>query len=90
MSDAAPETRSDWVYKRLKHAIVSGELPPGERLVAADLARRWALSPHAGVKPSINPADGWRRMALFLNPQQRVAILTGTARRLFRPVAGVP
>jgi len=45
MSDAAPETRSDWVYKRLKHAIVSGELPPGERLVAADLARRWALSP---------------------------------------------
>src|SRR6202167_1874191 len=43
--EAAPETRSDWVYKRLKHAIVSGELPPGARLVAADLAQRWALSP---------------------------------------------
>jgi GntR family transcriptional regulator, carbon starvation induced regulator len=45
MIEAAPETRSDWVYKRLKHAIVSGELPPGARLVAADLAQRWALSP---------------------------------------------
>jgi GntR family transcriptional regulator, carbon starvation induced regulator len=45
MMETAPQTRSDWVYERLKHAIVSGELPPGMRLVAAELAQRWALSP---------------------------------------------
>jgi GntR family carbon starvation induced transcriptional regulator len=45
MMETAPQTRSDWVYDRLKHAIVSGELPPGTRLVAAELAQRWALSP---------------------------------------------
>ena len=45
MIETAPQTRSDWVYERLKHAIVSGELPPGARLVAAELAQRWALSP---------------------------------------------
>ena len=45
MIETAPQTRSDWVYERLKHAIVSGELTPGARLVAAELAQRWALSP---------------------------------------------
>jgi len=45
MTELAPQTRSDWVYERLKHAIITGELPPGMRLVAADLAQRWALSP---------------------------------------------
>jgi GntR family carbon starvation induced transcriptional regulator len=45
MMETAPQTRSDWVYERLKHAIVSGELPSGARLVAAELAQRWALSP---------------------------------------------
>jgi len=45
MMETAPQTRSDWVYERLKHAIVSGELPPGTRLVAAELAQRWTLSP---------------------------------------------
>jgi len=45
MMETAPQTRSDWVYERLKHAIVSGELSPGARLVAAELAQRWALSP---------------------------------------------
>ncbi|MBI3304593.1 MAG: GntR family transcriptional regulator [Deltaproteobacteria bacterium] len=45
MTDTAPQTRSDWVYERLKQAIVSGELPPGTRLVATDLAQRWAVSP---------------------------------------------
>jgi DNA-binding GntR family transcriptional regulator len=43
--DIAPQTRVNWVYERLKRAIVSGELPPGTRLVAAELAQRWALSP---------------------------------------------
>jgi DNA-binding GntR family transcriptional regulator len=45
MVETAPQTRSDWVYERLKHAIITGELPPGVRLVAAELAQRWALSP---------------------------------------------
>ncbi|MGO9449602.1 MAG: GntR family transcriptional regulator [Candidatus Binataceae bacterium] len=45
MMETAPQTRSDWVYELLKHAIVSGELPPGARLVAAELAQRWAISP---------------------------------------------
>ena len=45
MIETAPQTRSDWVYERLKQAIVSGELPPKTRLVAAELAQRWALSP---------------------------------------------
>lgn len=45
MIETAPQTRSDWVYERLKHAIVTGELPAGARLVAAELAQRWALSP---------------------------------------------
>ena len=45
MIETAPQTRSDWVYERLKQAIVRGELPPGTRLVAAELAQRWAVSP---------------------------------------------
>ena len=45
MMESAPQTRSDWVYERLKHAIISSELQPGTRLVAAELAQRWALSP---------------------------------------------
>lgn len=45
MIETAPQTRSDWVYERLKHAIVRGELPPGTRLVATELAQCWALSP---------------------------------------------
>jgi GntR family carbon starvation induced transcriptional regulator len=45
MLDTAPQTRVNWVYEQLKQAIVSGALPPGTRLVAAELAQRWALSP---------------------------------------------
>jgi GntR family transcriptional regulator, carbon starvation induced regulator len=40
----APETRADWVDRRLKEAILRGELGPGERLVAATLAERWNVS----------------------------------------------
>jgi GntR family carbon starvation induced transcriptional regulator len=40
----APETRADWVDRRLKEAILGGELAPGERLVAATLAERWDVS----------------------------------------------
>jgi len=45
MTDTAPETRVNWVYERLKQAIVGGQLPPGTRLVTTELAQRWAVSP---------------------------------------------
>jgi len=44
MSTTAPATRSDWVEDRLRQAILRGELEPGQRLHANDLAARWAVS----------------------------------------------
>src|SRR4051794_20094392 len=44
MSSTAPATRSDWVEERLRAAILRGELEPGQRLHANDLAERWAVS----------------------------------------------
>jgi DNA-binding GntR family transcriptional regulator len=44
MSSSAPTTRSDWVEDRLRAAILRGELEPGQRLHANDLAERWAVS----------------------------------------------
>jgi GntR family transcriptional regulator, carbon starvation induced regulator len=41
---SAPATRSDWVEERLRLAILQGELGPGQRLHANDLARRWDVS----------------------------------------------
>ncbi|MBM3673944.1 MAG: GntR family transcriptional regulator [Actinobacteria bacterium] len=41
---AAPGTRTDFVDARLRQAILSGELAPGTRLVAKELAARWAVS----------------------------------------------
>jgi DNA-binding GntR family transcriptional regulator len=40
----APATRSDWVEGRLRAAILNGELEPGQRLHANDLAERWDVS----------------------------------------------
>jgi len=45
MSETAPETRSDWALRRLRTAILTGELPPGTKLRAEDLAQQWQLSP---------------------------------------------
>jgi DNA-binding GntR family transcriptional regulator len=45
MPDIAPTTRADWAHKRLKAAILTGELPPGTKLVADELSQRWAVSP---------------------------------------------
>jgi len=44
MSSTAPATRSDWVEERLRTAILRGELEPGQRLHASDLAERWSVS----------------------------------------------
>jgi DNA-binding GntR family transcriptional regulator len=40
-----PPTRADWVYDRLRQAILSGQIAPGEQLVAAALTTRWQVSP---------------------------------------------
>jgi DNA-binding GntR family transcriptional regulator len=40
----APGTRADWVDRRLRAAILSGELAAGEKLVAGPLAQRFAVS----------------------------------------------
>ena len=40
----APGTRADWVDRRLRAAILSGELPAGQKLVAGPLAQRFAVS----------------------------------------------
>ncbi len=45
MAETAPTTRADWAHHRLRAAILTGELAPGTKLVAEDLARRWTVSP---------------------------------------------
>ncbi len=40
-----PPTRAQWVDEQLRRAILTGELPPGERLRAEHLADRWGVSP---------------------------------------------
>lgn len=44
MSSTAPATRSDWVEDRLRTAILRGELEPGQRVHASELAERWSVS----------------------------------------------
>lgn len=39
-----PPTRAEWVDSLLRRAIVHGELPPGEKLVAERLAEQWGVS----------------------------------------------
>src|SRR5258708_3819727 len=44
MTAAAPATRSEWAEDRVRQAILRGELRPGQRLHARDLAERWDVS----------------------------------------------
>lgn len=44
-SHQAPPTRSGWVDHKLRQAILSGELPPGTRIVVSTMADRWDVSP---------------------------------------------
>ncbi len=44
MTATAPATRSGWAEDRLRQAILRGELRPGQRLSASDLAERWDVS----------------------------------------------
>lgn len=41
----APQTRIEWVEAQLRSAILIGELAPGERLLTAQLAERFSVSP---------------------------------------------
>ncbi len=40
-----PPTRADWVEQQLRRDVLSGEFVPGERLLAAALVKRYAVSP---------------------------------------------
>ena len=40
-----PLTRTDWVDRQLRVAILSNDLRPGEKLVTTTLAERWQVSP---------------------------------------------
>ena len=44
MKDTRHRTKQEFVYRTLREAIIRCELPPGERLVIDDLARRLAVS----------------------------------------------
>jgi GntR family transcriptional regulator, carbon starvation induced regulator len=44
MTATAPVTRSEWAEDRLRQAILRGELRPGQRLHASNLAERWDIS----------------------------------------------
>lgn len=41
----APQTRIEWVEEQMRSAILLGELSPGERLLTAQLAERFSVSP---------------------------------------------
>jgi DNA-binding GntR family transcriptional regulator len=45
MTATPAPTRADWVDALLRAGILSGELAPGSRLVVADLAERYGVSP---------------------------------------------
>jgi DNA-binding GntR family transcriptional regulator len=39
-----PRTRADWVDRKLREAILSGDLAPGQRLHTGELSKRWSVS----------------------------------------------
>ena len=39
-----PLTRSQWVVQRLRRAIITGEIKPGQPLITTALAEQWAIS----------------------------------------------
>ena len=66
--DVRFRTKQEYVYQSLRGAIMRGELPPGQRLVIDDIARRLQVSARtvlawaqAGKLPSILTPGGHRR-----------------------------
>ncbi|GAX91287.1 GntR family transcriptional regulator [Effusibacillus lacus] len=55
-----PTTRSEWVYERLKEAILSGKIAPEERIVVDQIAREFGTSA-IPVREAIRrlEAEGW-------------------------------
>ena len=47
---------SDQVYGRIRRSIIDGELPPGERLVESEIARRYRIS-QAPVRDAIKKLE---------------------------------
>jgi len=45
MTSGEPVTRSEWVTRQLRAAILSGAFAPGERLLTPDLTQRFSVSP---------------------------------------------
>jgi GntR family carbon starvation induced transcriptional regulator len=43
-SEARPLTRTEWAEDRLRRAIITGKLAPGERVIVEQLASEWRLS----------------------------------------------
>lgn len=71
MADRAPETRSDWALRRLRTAILTGELPPGTKLRAEELADRWQISP-TPVREAFQRLGGARLVEV--SPQRGVRV----------------
>src|SRR5690606_5064419 len=45
IAPAEPLTRTEWIDRQLRAAILTNELAPGEKLVTTALAERWQVSP---------------------------------------------
>jgi GntR family transcriptional regulator, carbon starvation induced regulator len=75
MDEPAPETRSDWALRRLRSAILTGELPPGARLRAEELAARWHVSP-TPLREAFQRLGGARLVEV--SPQRGVRVASFT------------
>ncbi len=52
----AGDLLSDQVYGRIRQSIIDGELPPGERLVESEIARRYGIS-QAPVRDAVKKLE---------------------------------
>jgi DNA-binding GntR family transcriptional regulator len=75
MNESAPQTRSDWVLRRLRTAILIGEFPPGTKLRAEDLAARWHVSP-TPLREAFQRLGGAQLLELLPQRGVRVADFT--------------
>lgn len=66
-----PPTRADWVEQQLRRDILFGKFVPGEKLLAAELAKRYAVSP-TPLREALQrlAADG----LLVMTPQRGVRV----------------
>jgi GntR family transcriptional regulator, carbon starvation induced regulator len=67
-----PVTRVDWALRRLSEEILTGELAPGQRLKAPELAERWSVSP-TPVREALQRLAGIGLVETIANRGARVA-----------------